>query len=241
MLTKLYRKSGELVILFDIDGTLIDGFNFWAGLFKLTLDDLYATNLNIDQIEIAGKTDAFIIGKLNQLYQAELEVDSIDDVIVKREYLRNLNDKELASKFDLLPCAEEVLDELRRSGIAMGLVTGNYKAAAIAKLTAKGISKYFDYTISSFAEDGGSRVELLERSIGLLEKKTPFAMVAYVGDTVNDVASANKLGLISVSIGDSYLRAKKDSPRDMAAIQLEGWHQHVKFFEKLDAEFENRS
>ena len=46
-----------LVVLFDIDGTLIDGHDYWVKLLLEAVEKVTGKNIDANKINVSGKTD----------------------------------------------------------------------------------------------------------------------------------------------------------------------------------------
>jgi phosphoglycolate phosphatase-like HAD superfamily hydrolase len=100
------------------------------------------------------------------------------------------------------PGVPELLDELRKQGAVLGLVSGNLSGIGWRKVELAGLREFF--TVGAFAEHGTTRARLARacsqraRKAALVDKNSP---VTLVGDHPNDVLAAKANGFRSVAVG----------------------------------------
>ncbi len=155
------------LILFDIDGTLIDT----GGAGRRAMQRACASVFRMDgvaartaDVRFAGMTDPVILESLAQalgIDEAELERQRDE---LRKSFVEALRD-ELARpepRRRVLPGVPVLLEELEsRDEAYLGLVTGNIEEGARVKLEALGLSRFF--TGGGFASDHPRRPELARR------------------------------------------------------------------------------
>lgn len=191
-----------VVVLFDIDGTLIDGYHYWKSLLIEAAKKVTGEILDDGELEIAGKTDISILREICALSSHDFE-QAKENIV--GNYLRNFDDSTISDHYGLLPNVKSTLTELRSRSVEIGIITGNLRKVAIRKLEIKCIAALFNFEISCFAEDGESREELLEASVEKIGERFVPSKIYYIGDTPNDIISANKVGILSVAVGTSEM------------------------------------
>ena len=123
------------LILFDIDGTLLDCGRQVRPLLAGALETVYGTAGEIGLYDFAGKPDPRIV--LDLMTGAGLERDAILERLPRLQalYLEALESGLRVERMRLLPGVREVLDRLAgQSSVTLGLVTGNWEAGARIKL-----------------------------------------------------------------------------------------------------------
>src|SRR5215207_3700579 len=124
------------LILFDIDGTLVDCGPQVRPLFASALVEVFGTAGDLDGYDFAGKTDPRIV--LDLLTATGL---SREEVLAELPRVRALYLERLEAALDrggmrLLPGVEELLDQLAaREDVVLGLLTGNWERGARTKLS----------------------------------------------------------------------------------------------------------
>ncbi len=197
-----------LLLLFDIDGTLLAGA---TGEHRAALHEALLTVHGIEAdvsrrpITPAGRTDREITRAI--LLDAGVDATQIDDRAdaVGEEACRaygRLCPEDLSHT--VLTGIPELLAQLsRREDRMLGLVTGNYEAIARLKLKRSGIGRWFDGAIGAFGSDAEDRAELpaiARRRAGTPGAPYPRERTIVIGDTPRDIACAHADGARSVAV-----------------------------------------
>ncbi|HLM25525.1 MAG TPA: HAD family hydrolase [Thermoleophilaceae bacterium] len=199
---------GVRLVLWDIDGTLVDTAGHGATAFADAFRAVFGRPPE-GMVPMAGRTD-------HEIALAILERSSVTDgeshlPAMWRELATALNGKQQVIRDDgrALPGAEAVLQELsRREGVLQSLLTGNIEANAATKLGAFGLDRWLDLGIGGYGSDGGVRSGLVEVALGRARELrgvelTP-ADVVLVGDTPLDVAAGHAAGVRVVAVASGY-------------------------------------
>jgi len=188
------------LILFDIDGTLIDSGGAGVRSLNLAMEELFSLDNVFQGISMAGKTDTQIIKEGLMKYNL-LPDGSIDAVI--NAYLRHLKREIQNDGKHVKPGIYEVLGELkdlRDSGL--GLLTGNLEVGARIKLEPFMLNQYFP--TGAFGSDDEDRNNLLpiavKRFEELFHKRIEINNCIIVGDTPRDVECAHIYGAICIAV-----------------------------------------
>jgi len=188
-----------LLVLFDIDGTLLRP----CGLGRKSLDraflELYGAAGTFDGVRFHGCTDPEIIGA--GLGRVGAPATDYDRAIGR--YLEFLETEVAASPPLALPGVLDLIAALDdEAGVTLGLVTGNVRRGAEIKL---GRDHLFDrFAVGAFGGDAADRADLirLARDRAKSEGHGTFTSAAtvYVGDTERDVEAAKAGGAVSVAV-----------------------------------------
>jgi phosphoglycolate phosphatase len=190
------------LILFDIDGTLIDtggaGARSWAWAFERQFD----ARVDIAEHSTAGMTDP-AIGRVTFKEVMEREPTSAELTRLMASYQAVLPDYVASSEdYRVLDGVQSLLEELTDAGIALGLTTGGLEAAAHAKLGRGQLNHFF--LVGGYGSDSEDRVALtraaVERGERLLGHALDLSEVFVVGDTPLDIAAAKGVGAVSVGV-----------------------------------------
>jgi phosphoglycolate phosphatase len=201
------------LILFDIDGTLLDAGDLSSRSFLHAIRECVGPRAAIGSYSLSGKTDPQIMKEL--LLQNGVPLDRIDRVAEKglesyqSYYLAHLG----GTHVQALEGASELVERL--SGVpwlTLGILSGNSQAIIAPKLEAAGMS------VSSFAvvvcgsddADRGNLPALARREAERLRESAISAQeVAIVGDTPLDIACARGFGAVSIAVSTGeYTRAQ---------------------------------
>jgi phosphoglycolate phosphatase-like HAD superfamily hydrolase len=124
----------------------------------------------------------------------------------------------------VLPGIPELLAELAgRQDVIVGLLTGNFRAAAQLKIAMAGLDR-FSFPIGAFAEDGEVRTDLVpvaRRQFEAMAGHLPNATIV-VGDTPGDIgmAKATECRVLAVATGQYSLAQLQVEGPDMAVADL---------------------
>jgi phosphoglycolate phosphatase-like HAD superfamily hydrolase len=110
----------------------------------------------------------------------------------------------------LLPGVTDLLDRLVADpGVALGLLTGNWRSGAEIKLAPFGLGRYFAF--GAFGDDGVDRAELPPVAMARAAAATGAAFapadVLIVGDSPEDVACARAHGLCCLGVATGWTPA----------------------------------
>lgn len=196
------------LVLFDVDGTLVDVDGAGRAAVRRALRDVYGETGPVDDFAFHGKTDPAIVrGLLRAGGRDDAWIDRRMDRLW-RSYLDAL-DEELAARRDRVracPGVPALLERLaadRRFELA--LVTGNLREGAWRKLSAAGVREPFRY--GAFGSDSERRGELPPLALRRAERRTGRSFgpdqVWVVGDTPADVRCAREsdLRVLAVATG----------------------------------------
>ena len=198
------------LVLFDIDGTLVHCGATPRRVFKQALLEVFGTAGPIDNWVFDGKTDPMIVQELM----------SAAGVSCSREMTeRALNRYSVALQTELpkapdkriYPGVRELLEELGKQPVLLGLLTGNIKSGAQAKLESLDLWKHF--SIGAFADDSAIRKELadiaVKRAFEISGQKFTGKQIVVIGDTEHDINCGLHLGVKAVGVGTGRSSAAK--------------------------------
>lgn len=197
------------LLLFDIDGTLVQG-----GPAKVAFHDAlvatYRTTGPIDVHEFSGKTDPQIARELLRL--AGLDDATIDaglPVLFER-YVEGLRHRLPTVPVEVLPGVPALVAALaREADVALGLVTGNVVEGARLKLSGPGLGDPFE--IGGFGSDSEERNDLpaiaLDRARVRWNVDFSPEDVVVIGDTPRDVECGRAHGLRTLAVATGNFTA----------------------------------
>ncbi|HTO02303.1 MAG TPA: haloacid dehalogenase-like hydrolase, partial [Opitutus sp.] len=147
----------KTLVLWDIDGTLIQSGGAGERALIASLRDEFGVAGTLENIELAGRTDSWIARRV--LAKFALPDTSENIARYLDGYLRALPGELSNPNARTLPGVRELLMTLgRRSDVAQGLLTGNLRRGAEIKLTHHELWAHFNF--GAFADDSEMRNEL---------------------------------------------------------------------------------
>ena len=191
---------GMRLVLFDIDGTLIDSGGAGTRSLNNAFRDLFSLEDAFHGIRMAGKTDTEIIkeGLLKHGITKEGHLDAVVSA-----YLENLEKEIQNNRKHLKPGVSELLEHLNtESDAGLGLLTGNIEPGARIKLESFDLNRYF--SSGAFGSDDEDRNNLLpiavKRFEKLFQKSIEIDNCIIVGDTPRDVACAHIYSALCIGV-----------------------------------------
>jgi phosphoglycolate phosphatase-like HAD superfamily hydrolase len=187
-----------MLLLFDIDGTLLDTGGAGGAALLDAVEELYGVPREaVPPLELAGATD----GGITRDLFAQLNLPHSETTVRQYHecYLahldRRLNDPGFAG--ELLTGVHDLLRTLSEEGGAhLGLLTGNLRHGAWLKLERFGIEGYF--ADGAFGDDAADRNHLgpiaQRRMESLAGRSFHPEQIIVIGDTPKDIACAHALG-----------------------------------------------
>ena len=205
-----------MLLLFDIDGTLLDTGGAGGAALLDAVEELHGVpREEFPPLELAGATD----GGITRGILAHLGVGHERAAVERFHecYLGHLARRLAEPAFPgrLLPGVVALLDELRAmEDVHLGLLTGNLRRGAGMKLARLGIDRYFaDGAFGDDAEDrdllGPVARARMESAAG---RRFHLGEIIVLGDTPKDIACARALGARCVALATG-----KPTREDLAA------------------------
>ncbi|MEA2478424.1 MAG: phosphoglycolate phosphatase [Thermoleophilaceae bacterium] len=200
------RNPPPIAVLFDIDGTLISTGGAGAKSWKWAFQQLHGIPADIGEYTDAGMTDPDVArGTFKKAVGHDPSPQEMAAVI--GAYLSILPDNVQESEgYKVLDGVYELLPELVKRGVLLGITTGAVEAAAHVKLGRAKLNKYFAF--GGYGSDSGDRIELTRRAIerggAILGHPLDAADVLVVGDTPRDVMAALGAGAVPVGVASHH-------------------------------------
>ncbi len=199
------------LILFDIDGTLLWPRGAGRASSQVAMMEVFGTCGRIDSHDFGGKTDWFTLTEL--LRDEGFSADDVAKAIPAYEAAMERHITRLIGGFAVEACpgAHDLVAELRRRGVPLGLVTGNVSTTAPIKLRAAGFDPAW-FPIGAYGSESVDRNHLsalaLKRATEHLRRPIPPEQVMVIGDTVADIECARAVGATVVAVLTGYCPAE---------------------------------
>jgi phosphoglycolate phosphatase-like HAD superfamily hydrolase len=220
---KAGEKIARKLLLWDIDGTILHTGKAGETALGRAMEKLYGINRGLQGLEIAGRTDKWIV---EQLLGRDGKPNGLEEVAQFLDVYVELLAEELPRRNGgLHPGVLGILEEAhKRAELVQALLTGNIEKGARLKLTRYGVNHFFDF--GAFADDSSIRNELGPHAKRRAEEKHgedfPPERIFVIGDTPHDVACARAIGAkaIAVATGSFTKRQLKDCGADAVFTDL---------------------
>ena len=210
-----------MLLLFDIDGTLLDGA---TDAHRIALDEAVKEVHGVDPAGLratvgpAGRTDGEIARlMLLDLGVSAARIDERADAV--REACCRIYAQIVPADLSahVVPGMLELLQWLSgRDGVTLGLVTGNFEPVARLKLARAGLHQWLQSAPGAFGSDSEDRAALpaiARRRAGHVAREQTIV----IGDTPRDIACARADGVRCVAVTTGQFGAEELSAADAVA------------------------
>lgn len=218
------------LVLFDLDGTLMRVGPAGTDAFNAAGAAVCGPGFSLDRlspIDRKGVLDPTLFRRAAQCGGHFPTEDQHKQF--RQTFLRRLAvelDRQ-AEHIRVLPGVIDLLSMLRaRPRIALGMVTGNYRESAHAKLRAGGIDPAW-FVFNGYAGEAETRPQLVELAIRRCRHATGNGVererVLVVGDTPHDVACARATGCACLAVATGHFTAEqlRDAGADRVVPDLQ--------------------
>jgi phosphoglycolate phosphatase-like HAD superfamily hydrolase len=189
------------VVLFDVDGTLIDtggaGGRSWS-----QFRDAFGVDGDIRRFSEVGMTDPVVA---RETFEGTLGREPTTDEVIRlmMRYVLRLPEEVASSPgYRVMPGVHDLLERLVAADTLLGLVTGNIEGAAHIKITRAGLQRFFLF--GGYGSDSAVRSDLTRAAIARAEalsgRDIDPSEVLVVGDTPRDIEAAHGAGAIAVGV-----------------------------------------
>lgn len=204
------------LVLFDIDGTLIDGHGIGGRAVCRAVFETYGVHGELGDYSFHGRTDPAIVRDLAVLWGSP--EDRVGPLIFEclRRYTTHLQEEVTFGRIDVLPGVRELVSALAvEPQVLLGLLTGNVEVGARTKLAPTGLWPLF--VVAAYGSDSPRRSDLPAVAIARAEYVCGHRFVGkeivIIGDTPADVACGGHLGVKAVAVATG-----RHSREELAAL-----------------------
>ncbi|MCG8517976.1 MAG: HAD family hydrolase [Pseudomonadales bacterium] len=203
------------LVLFDIDGTLVESYDFDTECFQAAIQDVLGVTIGPDWGHYHHVTDSGILAEVIDGLGFQPDSERIT-AEVKERFLSRVADYISCHAVSPIPGAQAFLSQLmERKNVAVAFATGGWSESAKMKLDAAGLT--FSSVPLASSSDHYSRTEIMrlaERRAG----KSPYDSMTYFGDGPWDQKASEALGYNFVAVGDRIASPK--SVRDFTDVDM---------------------
>ena len=194
---------GELLVLWDVDYTLLTAGGLGNSLYEAVFKDLFGRDLTAIAPK-AGRTDRAILLETLALAGVDSPAAHVDDFMVLLGRRAAAMDGSARAYVRALPGASAAIVALAAAGVRQSVLTGNVRPLAAAKLAAAGLGEHLDLDVGAYGDVHEVRAELVPvaRRAARVAYGTDFGgrSTVLIGDTPLDVAAALDTGARAVGV-----------------------------------------
>jgi phosphoglycolate phosphatase len=235
LLRPLPQSLPELVI-FDLDGTLVDSVPDLAAAIDELLTELDCPPAGIERVRLWVGNGASVLvrralawsGGADELGVDDVEVDSARHQTALQSFLRHYGALS-GQKTALYEGVIEALERLTRSGVAMGVATNKPSQFVPDVLQHSGIGEFFHNWLGGDClpekkPDPAPLLKLIEQA-GVSPERT-----LMVGDSSSDIRAARAAGVpcLAVTYGYNHGRPVEEEQPDWVCDNLDTWFAQLK-------------
>ena len=203
--------------LFDFDGTLVDSMGMWQ-----EVDEAILARHGVTVPD--GFSDMLVPLSEQETAQCFLDHGCSGTVESIMQEINELADHKYATSIELKPGARALLDELKRRGVKMALVTAATLPRILPCLDRNGLSGYFNLILNCDA-------------VGLPKSDPEIyrAALRYLGGTVEDavffednvtaLSTAASIGIATVGIYDDHAARHWENLKKQATVALRSFEE----------------
>ncbi len=211
------------LVLFDIDGTLLDSGGAGIKALEQAMFELAGIRNGFAGIECAGKTDRSIIKEALLKRGQSADEDALGGFIAR--YVSYLKDTVFNDRGHVKQGVNELLAALSlEPDISVGLLTGNVEPGARIKL--ERFSLHHHFTVGAFGCDEEDRNKLLPIAVARHKDKhglhVEYPDCLVIGDTPRDVLCAQVYGARSLAVATGPYSMEQLAPAaaDLTLVDL---------------------
>ena len=194
---------GDLLVLWDVDYTLLSAVGLGNRLYGQVFKDMFGRDLAAVAPK-AGRTDrAILLDTLTLAGVAEPRAH-VDDFLAALACQVATLDGSVKDEVRALPGAAAAIAALAAAGARQSVLTGNIRPLAAVKLAAAGLGEQLDLNVGAYGDTHEVRAELVPvaRRAARAAYGTDFGgrSTVLVGDTPLDVAAALDTGARAIGV-----------------------------------------
>jgi phosphoglycolate phosphatase len=185
------------VLLFDLDGTLVDSLDDLTDAVNHMLGHFGRQPLEPARVrQLVGK------GARN-LVQRALDTTLAGEIDRGLALFTEFNEQHIADKSRLYPGARELLQQMADNGIRMAVISNKQEALSRLILESLGVDGFFGIIAGgdTFDEMKPSPLPLLKVVEGFSCSQSDSVMV---GDSINDIQAGNRAGITTIGCTWGY-------------------------------------
>ncbi len=201
---------GDLLVLWDVDYTLLSAVGLGNRLYRAVFRDMFGCDLAAIAPK-AGRTDRAILLDTLALAGVAEPRAHIDAVLAALAREVAALDGSVQAGVRAMPGAAAAITALAAAGLRQSVLTGNIRPLAAVKLAAAGLGEHLDLDVGAYGDAHEIRAELVAvaRQAARAAYGADFTgpSTVLIGDTPLDVAAALATGARAVGVATGSFTA----------------------------------
>jgi phosphoglycolate phosphatase-like HAD superfamily hydrolase len=223
------RSLKKIALLWDIDGTLLNTQGVAAKQLIASFKEVTGKESSISPGQYSGFTDYEIVLDLLQESETAPKIEIAEEILA--HYGSRLLTRLLANPPQLLADIQKVFEETAKlTYIEHFIGTGNSNLGANSKITAAGLSGYFDQSSYFFS----TPTKVLRDSVIQSAAQSIKIPTLLIGDSDRDILSAQKNNLKVLAVATGHHRVEELRSHNPDYILDFNWSAQ-EFFEIISA------
>lgn len=191
------------IVLFDIDGTLLDLKGAGRRAFVRAIEAVFGWRDDIRYVNFAGNTDLNVLEQVMAAHGQPLKEGDAGRFFAQLPRELERTAAEPGGDRTIYPGVRELLERLSaRPDVCLALVTGNIESCARFKLRQFDLHDHF--VLGAFGNDHADRGRIAElalrRVLGSLPPDHPVRGRYLIGDTPFDIAAARAVDAVAIAV-----------------------------------------
>lgn len=210
--------SPRRLVLFDIDGTLLDVKGAGRRAFAEALTLTWGVSDDLADVRFAGATDTGVLAQLRQRHT----LPEAHEALFFQHMEKTLAKALLDERPHVYPGVRECLLSWSRTDAMLGLLTGNALRTAHVKLELAGLDRS-RFDVGGYGDEHPDRDELARLALRRAEAGSGHRFeVTVIGDTPSDIKAARAIAARAVGVTTGhYTRAQlQDAGADVVVDTL---------------------
>lgn len=189
-------------LLFDIDGTLLYAKGLGRPAFAEAFQAAYGTPVDLSTISFVGATDTAVIRSLARTVGIPSTPAREEHFFI--ELTKRLEPRLKQGPLIVYPGVRSLLKKLQSQGYLLGVVTGNIRSIAWAKLLHAELAPYFSF--GAYATDHENR-DIIAKVAQTRAHTLGASAKLLIGDTTKDVQAAHAIGVRCLAVTTGWVDA----------------------------------
>jgi len=207
------------LVLWDIDGTLINGGGAGERALMAALEKGFGIKGTLEDVELAGRTDRWIARRVLAKFALP---DTPENITKYVDHYLSVLPRELVNPHGrVLPGVRELLSAIAaRKNFAQGLLTGNVRRGAEIKLGHHQLWAHFEF--GAFGDDAEIRNELGPHAVRRANERHAADFqpdrVFVVGDTPHDIECGKAIGARTIAVATGHFSVAELEKHNPTAV-----------------------